>query len=110
MSPLNFTDITGRQSSKSFTVRVRDVASLRASAGALFGHCSSCGSSISFASFGRFYEFERSPLCAGTIDDPKVEQTTRARASCSLFFGESRELDARASSAQTRRGMLVTNG
>ena len=39
--------------------------------GALFGHCSSCGFSISFASLGRFYEFERSPLCAGTGDDPK---------------------------------------
>ena len=39
--------------------------------GALFGHCSSCGFSISFASSGRFYEFERSPLCAGTGDDPK---------------------------------------
>ena len=40
-------------------------------AGALFGHCSSCGFSSSFASLGRFYEFERSPLCAGTGDDPK---------------------------------------
>ena len=39
--------------------------------GALFGHCSSCGFSSSFASLGRFYEFERSPLCAGTGDDPK---------------------------------------
>ena len=43
------------------------------SAGALFGHCtcSSCGFSSNFASLGRFYEFERSPLCAGTGDDPK---------------------------------------
>ena len=40
-------------------------------AGALFGHCSSCGFSSNFASLGRFYEFERSPLCAGTGDDPK---------------------------------------
>ena len=40
-------------------------------AGALFGHCSSCGFSSSFASLGRFYGFERSPLCAGTGDDPK---------------------------------------
>ena len=39
--------------------------------GALFGHCSSCGFSSSFASLGRFYEFERSPLCAGTGVDPK---------------------------------------
>ena len=39
--------------------------------GALFGHCSSCGFSSNFASLGRFYEFERSPLCAGTGDDPK---------------------------------------
>ena len=39
--------------------------------GALFGHCSSCGFSSSFASLGRFYEFEKSPLCAGTGDDPK---------------------------------------
>ena len=39
--------------------------------GALFGHCSSCGFSSSFASLGRFYGFERSPLCAGTGDDPK---------------------------------------
>ena len=34
-------------------------------------NCSSCGFSISFASLGRFYDFERSPLCAGTGDDPK---------------------------------------
>ena len=39
--------------------------------GELFGHCSSCGFSSNFASLGRFYEFERSPLCAGTGDDPK---------------------------------------
>ena len=39
--------------------------------GALFGHCSSCGFSSNFVSLGRFYEFERSPLCAGTGDDPK---------------------------------------
>ena len=34
MSPLNFTDIRGRQS---FTMRVRDVASLRASAVGIVG-------------------------------------------------------------------------
>ena len=37
-------------------------------------NCSSCGFSISFASLGRFYEFERSPgpvRRAGTGDDPK---------------------------------------
>ena len=33
--------------------------------GALFGHCSSCGFSSSFASLGRFYEFERSPCAPG---------------------------------------------
>ena len=44
---------------------------IRVISGALFGHCSSCGFSSSFASLGRVYEFERSPLCAGTGDDPK---------------------------------------
>ena len=39
--------------------------------GALFGDCSSCGFSNSFGGLGRFYEFARSPLCAGTGDDPK---------------------------------------
>ena len=48
-----------------------NIATLLAGNGALFGHCSSCGFSISFASLGRFYEFETSPLCAGTGDDPK---------------------------------------
>ncbi len=44
--------------------RAARARSARREAGALFGHCSSCGFSSSFASLGRFYEFERSPLCA----------------------------------------------
>ena len=52
-------------------VRVPVRVKVRVGVGALFGHCSSCGFSSSFASLGRFYEFERSPLCAGTGDDPK---------------------------------------
>ena len=44
---------------------------LSSGTGALFGYCSSCGLSSSFVDIGRFYEFARSPLCAGTGDDPK---------------------------------------